>query len=81
MLVRGVSRSEVREVLVRGEQIEDYPEDFPFPAGLFLGTVAARKLHVVAGLDSNRGIVYIISVYEPDSEHFDLDGRTRRRTQ
>ena len=81
MLGRGVSRDEVREVLLRGAQIEDYPDDFPFPSGLFLGTVADRSLHVVAGLDSKNKTVYIISVYEPDSDHFESNGRTRRRRQ
>ena len=81
MLGRGISRSEVREVLLRGIQIEDYPDEFPFPAGLFLGTILGRTLHVVAGLDSKNGAVYVVSVYEPDSEHFESDQRTRRRRQ
>ncbi|MEI6970226.1 MAG: DUF4258 domain-containing protein [bacterium] len=79
MLGRDISRTEVRGVLLHGEQIADYPDEFPFPAGLFLGTVLGRTLHVVAGLDSRNATIYIISVYEPDLDHFEADHRTRRR--
>lgn len=81
MLGRGISSDEVREVLLRGMQIEDYPDDFPFPSGLFLGTVGDRTLHVVAGLDGKSKTVYVISVYEPDMDTFEVDRRTRRRRQ
>ena len=37
MLERGISRSEVFEALLSGEEIENYPNDTPFPSALFLG--------------------------------------------
>ena len=79
MLSRNVSRDEAKEVLLRGEQIEDYTDDFPFPSGLFLANITGRDIHVVAGLDKRSGTVYVISVYEPDNEHFEADKRTRRQ--
>jgi hypothetical protein len=81
MLGRGVSNEEVREVLLRGTQIEDYSGDFPFPSGLFLATVKHRMLHVVAGLDKKNKTAYVISVYEPDLDRFEVDRKTRRRCQ
>lgn len=72
-------RNTAEEVLLRGEQIEDYPKDFPFPSGLFLGTIAGKVIHVVVGLDEKNETAHVISVYEPDAEHFESDRRTRRR--
>lgn len=37
MLARDVSREDVFEVLMSGEEIEDYPTDTPFPSALLLG--------------------------------------------
>lgn len=79
MLSREISRGEVGKVLLQGEQIEDYTAGFPFPSGLFLGTVRDRKIHVVAALDTNARVVHVISAYEPDETHFEPDMKIRRR--
>jgi len=72
-------RAEVKEALLHGEQIEDYPEDYPLPSALFLGTVEGRPLHVVAAYDGGIDMAYIITAYEPSLDHFEPDWRTRRR--
>ena len=79
MLQREIKQSDVKAVLVQNEQIETYPDDRPFPSALFAGTVGSRLLHVVAAVDEEAQEVHIISAYEPDREHFDENGRTRRR--
>ena len=79
MLQRGVSRAEVKAVLRANDQIEEYPDDFPFPSALFHGTVDNKVLHVIAALDAPNVRVFIISAYEPDAQHFESDLRTRRR--
>jgi hypothetical protein len=48
MLEHGIRSEQVREVLERGERIEDYPDDTPLPSYLMLGTAAGRVQHVVA---------------------------------
>jgi len=78
MLERGLSRDDVKRVLSRGEQIEDYPSDSPFPSGLFLATIGTKVIHIVAALDVENEVIYIISAYEPDEEHFETDMRIRR---
>ncbi len=78
MLRRDISRHDVLKVLRKGEQIEDYPADFPLPSGLFYGNICSRTLHVVAAMDDATGIIYIISAYEPDEQHFKRDLKTRR---
>lgn len=79
MQQREISRSDVLCVLEKGQQIESYPNDFPLPSGLFVGSLKSKILHVVAAFDDATGFVYIISAYEPDAHHFEKDLRTRRK--
>lgn len=79
MLERGILREQVKEVLLTGERIEDYPEDYPWPSALFLGVVEDRHLHVVVALDPVTGKLAIITAYEPSTEHFETDLKTRKR--
>jgi hypothetical protein len=78
MLERAISRSDVVRTLLEGERIEDYPTDSPLPSALFHGWSGTRPLHVVAAYSSARKTVYVITVYEPDSMHFEDDRKTRR---
>lgn len=78
MAEQDIQRSDVLETLLSGEMIEDYPEDEPFPSGLFLGWRAVRPLHVVAAFDDEGDRAYVITVYEPDLRHSEPDFRTRR---
>jgi hypothetical protein len=80
MVERGITRAEVREVLLDGERIADYPGDRPLPSGLFLRWVRGRPLHVVAAFDMANRVVAIITTYEPTLEHFESDFRTRRKS-
>jgi hypothetical protein len=80
MLERGITRAEVREVLLGGERIEDYAGDRPLPSGLFLSWVRGRPLHVVAAFDVANRTVAIITTYEPTLEYFEADFRTRRKS-
>lgn len=78
MLEREISREDVRGVLLAGDRIEDYPRDYPTPSGLFLGWNGERAIHVVAACDAIRGMVYVITAYEPNTEEFGNDFRVRR---
>jgi Domain of unknown function (DUF4258) len=80
MVERGITRADVREVLVGGERIEDYPGNRPLPSGLFLSWVRGRPLHVVAAFDMTNRTVAIITAYEPTLEYFEGDFRTRRKS-
>jgi hypothetical protein len=79
MVSRGTKRDEVLNVLLSGERIEDYPEDYPFPSALFLAWINKRPLHVVVAFSTGRKIVYIITVYEPSRTHFEDDFKTRKK--
>ena len=78
MMKRGISREIVKQVLLEGEIIEDYPDDKPFSTALFLGWFQRNPLHVVTALDSRSGYCFVITVYRPDLTHFETDYKTRR---
>jgi hypothetical protein len=80
MMERGISREAVKEILMNGIIIEDYPEDKPYPSALFLGKIKGEPLHVVTAFDSSTGWCFIITAYRPDLEHFEPDFKTRRQT-
>jgi len=78
MMKRGISGEIVKQVLLEGEIIEDYPDDKPIPTALFLGWFKAEPFHVLTALDSVSGHCFVITVYRPDLNHFEPDYKTRR---
>jgi hypothetical protein len=80
LIERGVTRAEVLRAVTDGEIIETYAGDRPYPSCLML-RVGEAPLHVVAALDQDAGVCYIITAYRPDHEHFEPDFRTRRKRQ
>lgn len=73
-----ITDSEVSEAMQKGEIIEDYPDDEPYPSILVLGkTVQGRIIHVVCAYSEVDQLAIIITVYEPDPSRW-IDGRTRR---
>jgi hypothetical protein len=80
MMERDIRRTDALDVLLSGHLIEDYPEDQPFPSALFSGWTQTRPIHAVAAFDAANERAFVITVYEPDLEHFEPDFRTRRRS-
>ena len=78
MMKRGISRETVKQILLEGEIIEDYPDDKPFPTALLLGWFHGEPFHVVAAFDPLSGYCFVITVYRPDLVHFESDYKTRR---
>ena len=78
MLRYGIRSEQVRAVLERGERIEEYPDDTPFPSRLMLGG-AGRVLHVVAADDPEADETIVITTYEPNLIEWEPDYKTRRR--
>jgi hypothetical protein len=80
MLERDIYKNDVRKVLLNGEIIEEYSDDRPFPSFLMFGTSEHDiPLHVVASIDQQIPGCYIITVYRPDTIHFEKDLKTRRK--
>jgi len=79
MMERGISRQAVIHTLHKGEVIEDYKDEKPYPCALFLGWIKKQPLHVVAAFDVLTGRCFVITAYQPDMEHFESDYKTRRK--
>jgi hypothetical protein len=78
MMKRGISREIVKQVLLEGEIVEDYPDDKPLPTALFSGWFQGEPFHIVTALDTLSGCCFVITVYRPDLNHFEPDYKTRR---
>ena len=78
MFERAISTAEVRQAVVSGETIEEYPEADPYPGVLILGFPrAGRPLHIVVGRNPE-GTCFVVTVYEPDNNLW-IDGFKRRK--
>ena len=78
MFERRIGVEDVLHVLKTGEVIEDYPADTPYPSQLLLGWQLTRPLHVVAATNAADKQRIIITVYEPDAEHWESDFKRRK---
>ncbi len=79
MFERRVSVENVRQVLQRGETIEDYSDEMPFPSRLISGGRGNRPLHVVVAENASEGEALIITAYEPDPAQWKSNARERKR--
>ena len=77
MIEREISSDVVREVLLHGEVIKEYPDDKPFPSILILKFVDTRPIHIVASKDEE-GNCIIITAYEPDLTLWNKDFKTKK---
>lgn len=78
MLEKGISRTSVKYIIFKGEMIESYPDDKPFPSALFHGLWDDKALHAVIAYNIAAERIFIITAYWPDEEHFEGDFKTRR---
>ena len=78
MQERDIIRADVKNGIMNGEIIEEYPNDFPNPSCLIFGyNINRRILHIIAGCDNIN--LYVITAYYPDTKKFEDDLRTRRK--
>ncbi|MHB1532130.1 DUF4258 domain-containing protein [Acidithiobacillus sp.] len=78
MFERAISENDILDVLEKGETVEEYANDIPYPSHLLLSRSAGRPLHVVAAQDPDSGFCIVITVYIPDPAQWD-ETFTRRR--
>lgn len=79
MFERKISVANVRDVIEKGEMIESYPDDVPYPSRLLLGWRGARPLHVVVADNAAARETVVITAYEPDPALWDETFRQRRK--
>ena len=77
MQERNISIADVKNCIMNGEIIEEYPNDFPITSMLVFGhNVEGRVLHTVCGTDGQ--FLYVVTAYFPDTDKFESDLKTRR---
>lgn len=79
MLYRNIRKDELVTLIRTGEVIENYPDDFPYPSKLIFKIVEDRPLHAVIALNEAESQGIVVTLYEPDSEHFEPDYKTRKK--
>ncbi|MFT4107889.1 MAG: DUF4258 domain-containing protein [Lacrimispora sp.] len=77
MQERDISRADIKNCVLNGEIIENYPDDFPHPSCLIFGyNVNNMAIHIVVGTDDEN--IYIITAYYPNTVKFEDDLKTRK---
>lgn len=66
MFERNVSCEELGKIIKKGELVENYPNNIPYPSKLMLGRVNNRPLHVVFTFNKDEKSAVVVTVYEPD---------------
>jgi hypothetical protein len=77
MFQRNISEKDMRSILTKGEIIEEYADDTPYPSRLILGWIGGRPIHIVAADNRAGDEIIIITVYEPDKEKWSDDFKRR----
>lgn len=78
MQERDITNACIEHILVTGEVIEDYPNDFPYPSRLLMGWYNSRCIHVVVAEDGAGKRTIIVTAYEPNLIKWKQDMKTRR---
>jgi hypothetical protein len=79
MAKRRISVADVRFVLEKGQVIEIYPGNIPYPSRLVLAWVGTRPLHVAAADNHSAKQTIIITAYEPDPKLWHPDFKERKK--
>ena len=75
---RLILRKEIEEVIIKGDVIEDYPEDARGHSGLIMANVSTgRVVHVVCA--PKQEYLTVISAYLPNPDKWQADMKTRKR--
>ncbi len=77
--LRNITRMEIEGAPLEFRVVEEYPAAYPHPALLLLGIGVEKAFHIAVGFDLNKEVVYIITVYWTDEDHFESDFITRKR--
>lgn len=73
---RNIKLIDIKQCIMYGEIIEEYPNDYPFPSALVMECNIGTPLHVVAGIGD--GYLWIITAYVPSLSNWKSDYKTRK---
>lgn len=75
---RRISPEEIESAILRGQVIEDYPDDPRGPSCLVFGyTRQRRPIHIVVAYPSTGQRMKVITVYEPSANQWQSGWRQR----
>ncbi|WP_461256301.1 DUF4258 domain-containing protein [Treponema sp. R80B11-R83G3] len=72
MRQRHIRLDDIKYAIAKGEIIEQYPADYPFPSCL----INAENIHIVCSI--GEGHLYIITAYRPSQEKWEDGGKKRK---
>jgi hypothetical protein len=78
MDLRGRTLTDIQEVILTGEVIQEYPNENPYPEYLFLGYPRSPSDPCYVVVASNDETV-LVTVHDYDPEVYEPDHRTRRK--
>jgi len=74
MFQRNISTDSIKEVIMKGETIEEYTDDEPCPSALILGFLGNSPCHVLVAECEDH--IRIVTVYKPKEDRW-IDCRIR----
>ncbi len=80
MDLRARTLADIRQVILSGEVVREYPDEKPYPEYLFLGYPSGSNDPCYVVVASNDDTI-IVTVHDYDPEVYEPDHRTRRKTQ
>ena len=72
---RRIRIQDIKDAIEKGEIIEQYLTDYPFPSCL----IHFENIHVVCSMGEGR--LYIITAYRPSPEQWEAGGSRRKETK
>jgi hypothetical protein len=77
---RNIALGDVFNSIKYGKIIENYPDDYPFPSCLILGSSEKDEhIHAVCGVGNNK--IWLITAYLPSLKEWEDDYSTRRKVK
>lgn len=74
---RNIKARDIKQAVFNGEIIEQYPDDFPFPSCLILGTTTnGQYIHIV--MSDEGSMSRIITAYYPDKDKWSANFKVRK---
>jgi len=78
---RVIDRATIISGTENWEIVESYPTDKYFPSYLVLGRYGERAFHVLIATDVEGRNVRIVTAYFPSFDEWEVDMKTRRRSE
>jgi len=74
---RNITINDVISCIHKGEIIERYPDDYPYPSCLILG-ISAKQIYIHVVVGSDLETIWIVTAYYPDLNKWEPDLKTRK---